>query len=456
MDLVLYNTMTRSKAPFVPLYADNIRMYVCGPTVYDFAHVGNGRAVVAFDLLYRVLRHIYPSVTYARNITDIDDKIIKASSETGEPVSDLTRRITDQFHADMNALGALTPDEEPRATAYIAPMIDMTLVLIEKGHAYEADGHVLFHVPSMANYGRLSRRNRDEMIAGARVEVAAYKKNPADFVLWKPSREGEPAWDSPWGSGRPGWHLECSAMTGKLFGPVFDIHGGGLDLIFPHHENEIAQSCCAFGTDTMANWWVHNGYVTVEGEKMSKSLGNLITVHDMLDEAPGEAIRYLLLSAHYRQPLDFTRHGVYDAKKALDRFYTALAGASGVTAADVGVDEAVLAALLDDMNTPVAFAALHDLATRLNKTEDAAEKADLKGRLLASAHLLGFCDSDPRSWFQGAGLDDESVEIETMIEARNAARKAKDFARADAVRDELKSRGIVLEDGADGTGWKRA
>src|SRR5881392_416761 len=323
MPLVLYNSLTRRKEPFEPLDAGLVRMYVCGPTVYDLAHIGNGRAVVAFDLLYRLLRHTYGAnhVRYVRNITDVEDKIIVAARETGEAIDALTRRTTAEFHADMAALGALPPDIEPRATAYIPQMIALIERLIAAGHAYAAEGHVLFAVASWPSYGKLARRSRDEMIAGARVEVAPYKRDPGDFVLWKPSTPDQPGWDSPWGRGRPGWHIECSAMSETELGETFDIHGGGLDLIFPHHENEIAQSRSAFGRALMAKYWMHNGFLNISGEKMSKSLGNFFTVHELLDQHPPEAIRLLLLSAHYRQPLDFTHEGLVQAKATLDRWY---------------------------------------------------------------------------------------------------------------------------------------
>jgi len=458
----LYNTLTREKAPFQPLDPQNVRMYVCGPTVYDFAHIGNARPVVVFDVLFRLLRHVYGAehVTYARNITDVDDKIIKAARERGEPIDTITERTTQAFHDDMAALGALPPSEEPRATRTIPEMVALIEALIERGHAYAADGHVLFSVPSMPDYGRLSRRDRDEMIAGARVEVAPYKKDPADFVLWKPSTAEQPGWDSPWGRGRPGWHIECSAMSAKYLGETFDIHGGGQDLIFPHHENEIAQSLC--GTDgRFARVWMHNGYVVVEGEKMSKSLGNFFTVRQLLEEGwPGEAIRLTLLSAHYRQPLDFTREKLKEAKQQLDRLYGALRHVSAVEAATGGPTDAVVAALQDDLNTPLALAALHETAGALNKAADDSEKATYKTALLAAGSLLGLLDKDPEVWFKGAegaeGADAEAAEIEDLIVKRTAARNAKDFAEADRIRDALAARGILLEDGAGGTSWRRA
>ena len=465
MTLQITNTLAREKQAFEPLDPKNVRLYVCGPTVYDLAHIGNARPVVVFDVLFRLLRHLYGAehVTYARNITDVDDKIIAASQETGEPIDSITKRTTQAFHDDMAALGALPPSVEPRATQTIAEMIALIETLIARGHAYAAEGHVLFSVPSDPNYGSLSRHSREELIAGARVDVAPYKQDPADFVLWKPSSDDQPGWDSPWGRGRPGWHIECSAMSAKHLGATFDIHGGGQDLIFPHHENEIAQSTC--GTDGgFARYWMHNGYVIVGGEKMSKSLGNFFTVRQLLEEddwpgeahKKGEAIRLTLLSAHYRQPLDVTREKLAESKAQLDRLYGALRSAADLPAEEGEVPEALLAALLDDLNTPLALAQLHEAATALNKTEDAAARGRLKGALLAGAALLGLLERDPEAWFKGAEEDAGAAEIEALIRARNDARKAKDFAEADRIRDELTARGIVLEDSAGGTTWRRA
>ncbi|WP_372397329.1 cysteine--tRNA ligase [Azospirillum sp. HJ39] len=457
MPLDLYNTLTRRKERFEPLRPDHVGMYVCGPTVYDTAHIGNARPVVVFDLLFRLLSRLYPAVTYVRNITDVDDKIIDRARDSGEPIDALTARTTDLFHADMDALNARRPTIEPRATQHIGQMIALIATLIERGNAYAAEGHALFSVPSMPSYGQLSRRSLDDMIAGARVEVAPYKRDASDFVLWKPSSPDQPGWDSPWGRGRPGWHIECSAMAKEHLGATFDIHGGGLDLIFPHHENEIAQSCCANGTDRLARYWVHNGFVTVEGEKMSKSLGNFFTVHDLLDEFPGEAIRLTLLGAHYRQPLDFTREGIRQAKGALDRWYQALRGDPAPAAAEVPFD--VLAALEDDLNSPLAIAHLHELATAVNKAKSDAEKAAAKGALLAAGGQLGLLQQDPEAWFRWApsggaeGLSD--ADVEQLIAGRKAARAAKNFAEADRIRKELADKGIVLEDGPQGTTWKR-
>ncbi len=454
MPLVLYNTLTRGKEPFEPLTPGHVGLYVCGPTVYDRAHIGNARPVIVFDVLYRLLKRLYPSVSYVRNITDVDDKINARSRESGRPIAEITGETTRLFHADIAALNVLPPTDEPRATAHIAQMVAMIERLVATGHAYVAEGHVLFSVPSMPDYGRLSGRSQDEMIAGARVDVAPYKANPADFVLWKPSSDDLPGWDSPWGRGRPGWHIECSAMSREYLGDTFDIHGGGQDLVFPHHENEIAQSTCANG-HPLARYWLHNGYLMVEGEKMSKSLGNFITVHDLLAEAPGEAIRLAMLSTHYHQPIDWTAAGLKRAKAALDRLYTALAGAADLPAEGAEPPLAVLAALEDDLNTPLAIAHLHELAGALNKADTPDAKAKAKGALLAGADLLGLLTRDPADWFGRGGDDDEAAAIEVKIAARTAARKARDFAEADRIRQELADAGIVLEDGAGGTTWKK-
>ena len=442
MSLVIYNTLTREKEPFVPLDPAHVRLYVCGPTVYDYVHIGNARPVVAFDVLYRLLKRRYPRVTYVRNITDIDDRIIVRAADNKEPIEALTARTGDAYQSDMRRLGALAPDHEPRATQYVAEMVALIQTLVDRGHAYAAEGHVLFSVPSMADYGRLSRRTRDELVAGARVEVAPYKKDPADFVLWKPSTEAQPGWPSPWGRGRPGWHIECSAMSGALLGETFDIHAGGLDLIFPHHENEIAQSRSAFGHAIMAKYWMHNGFLNISGEKMSKSLGNFFTVHELLDQHPAEAIRLLLLSAHYRQPLDFTHDGLVQAKATLDRWYGALRGKE---VKPVGtVPPSVEEALNDDLNTPLAITALHQLG----------DPAALK----AGANALGLLQQDAEAWFrwtpaESAGPTD--AEIEAAIAARQAARTAKDFKESDRIRDDLRAKGVILEDGPKGTAWKR-
>ncbi|MFP6745103.1 MAG: cysteine--tRNA ligase [Alphaproteobacteria bacterium] len=460
MSLVLYDTKARAKREFVPIDPERVGMYVCGPTVYDRAHIGNARPVIVFDVLYRLLRRIFGegNVTYVRNITDVDDKIIAAAQKSGRSISDITAGTTQVFQDDMVALGALPPDHEPRATDHIEGMVAMAETLIARGHAYEAEGHVLFDVPSMDGYGALSRRSQKEMIAGARVDVAPYKNSPADFVLWKPSSEDQPGWDSPWGRGRPGWHLECSVMSEKYLGVPVDIHGGGQDLIFPHHENERAQSLCANdGLETFANYWMHNGFVVVEGEKMSKSLGNFRNVDEVLADIGsdrGEVARLLMLGTHYRKPLDWTAAGVREAKSSLDRLYTALAGLGDIEADGDDLPDAVVAALEDDLNTPKVVAELYALSTAANKATDAMERAKIKGAMLAVGEILGLLGHDAEEWFKGH--DTGSGHIDDLIEAREAARAARDFATADRIRDELLAEGIVLEDSADGTRWKRA
>ena len=454
MVLTLYNTLSRRKEPFEPLDAKNVRMYVCGPTVYDFAHIGNARPVIVFDVLYRLLRATYGAshVRYVRNITDVDDKINAAAQTNKESIRVLTDRTAKAFHEDIEALGCLPPDVEPRATEYVAQMIAMIERLLASDHAYVADGHVLFAVQSDPDYGKLSRRNRDEMIAGARVEVAPYKRDPADFVLWKPSSPDLPGWDSPWGRGRPGWHIECSAMSEAHLGESFDIHGGGLDLIFPHHENEIAQSECVHGGKPFVRYWVHNGFVTVEGAKMAKSAGNFRTIRDVLAKAPGEAARLAMLMGHYRDPLDWTSDRLAQAKQGLDRFYLGLRGAGAGTQGSI--PERVQAALDDDLNTPLAITVLYELLADLNKASSSTEKARLKGELLAGGAVLGLLQQDPEAWLKGSAEGDE--EIEKLIAARNAARKARNFAEADRIRTELALKGILLEDGSGGTTWRRA
>ncbi len=458
MTLRLTNTMTRAKEDFVPFDASHVRMYVCGPTVYDLAHVGNARPVVVFDVLYRLLKRLYPRVTYARNITDIDDKIIDAAKANGEAIEALTARTERAFHDDMAALGALPPDIEPRATENIEEMKALIQRLIDAGHAYPADGHVLFAVTTMKDYGRLSRHSRDELIAGARVEVAPYKRDPADFVLWKPSSADQPGWESPWGRGRPGWHLECSAMVEKHLGPLpIDIHGGGQDLIFPHHENEIAQSVCAHedAHTPFVRYWMHNGHVMVEGEKMSKSLGNFYTVRQLLDEGwPGEAIRLVLLKTHYRAPLNFSRDALKEAKAELDGFYNALRNCKVWDRTAAMIDQAVIAALEDDLNTAGAITQLHRLLDELNAAPPGYDQDLYAGRIVTSATPLGLLRQNPEDWFKGDTGD--SAEIESLIERRAAARKARDFAEADRIRAELDARGVLLEDRPNGTtDWKR-
>ena len=451
--LRIYDTLSRAKVVFEPLDPNHVRFYVCGPTVYDFAHIGNARPVVVFDVLARLMRRLYPRVTYVRNITDVEDKINARAKELGEDIRDLTERTAAQFHDDMAALGTQPPDVEPRATDHIAEMIAMIGALIDKGHAYAADGHVLFDVPSMADYGKLSRHSRDELVAGARVEVAPYKQDAADFVLWKPSDDETPGWDSPWGRGRPGWHIECSAMSKKHLGLSFDIHGGGQDLIFPHHENEIAQSRCENPDNAFSKYWMHNGYLMAEGEKMSKSLGNFYTVNELLEEFPGEAIRLLLLKTHYRQPLDFTKEGLAEAKRELDGWYRHIdTRAPGDVCADL------IEALADDLNTPAAITVLRRLANEANFVNGPAQTEAIR-TFLASAQFLGLLQQSPEDWFKWqpksaeGGLTD--AEIDAKIAARKEARANKDFATSDAIRDELQAAGIILEDGAGGTTWRR-
>jgi cysteinyl-tRNA synthetase len=451
--LRLYNTLTRKKEPFQPIDAGNVRMYVCGPTVYDFAHIGNARPVIVFDVLFRLLRHLYgpEHVTYVRNITDVDDKINARAAEgyPDLPLNEAIRRVTEktekQFHDDVAALGCLPPTVEPRATEHIAAMREMIDGLVANGCAYVAEDHVLFDVASMPDYGRLSGRSLDEMIAGARVEVAPYKRDPMDFVLWKPSKPGEPSWPSPAGiaaPGRPGWHIECSAMSWKHLGETFDIHGGGVDLVFPHHENEIAQSRCAFHTPVMANYWLHNGFLQVEGEKMAKSAGNFVTIHELLQDWPGEAIRLNMLMTHYRQPLNWTEAGLREAKRMLDHWYelTADASSEGMLCADT------LAAIEDDLNTPKAVSAIHELRQAAAHGSKAAARS-----LKASAQLLGLLQQDTRAWadWRPPSFRRDDARIASFIDARNAARKAKDFKEADRIRDELAAMGIEVKDAKD-------
>ncbi len=452
MPLLLYNTLTHQKETFTPLISDHIRLYVCGPTVYDFAHIGNARPYVIFDVLNRLLLNLYPKVTYVRNITDIDDKIIKASQENEEEIYDLTQRTARYFQEDMKALGNIPPHIEPKATEHVNEMISMIQTLLQKEHAYESEGHVLFSVKSFPDYGQLSRCQHEEMLAGARVEIAPYKRAPEDFILWKPSAKGMPGWESPWGYGRPGWHIECSAMSLKYLGDTFDIHGGGQDLIFPHHENEMAQSQACFGPQTFAQVWVHNGMLTVNGEKMSKSLGNFITVHQLLEKMPGELIRFVLLSSHYRQPLDWNDQVVFQSRQSLDRLYNALRGRT--IDPEGKVFEPLKTALEDDLNTPHAISVLHDLATRLYKTSNEKEKNKLASTLKASGTWLGLFQQDVESWFKGkSGIDE--AKILALIEARALARQQKNFTEADRVRRELLEAGVLLEDGPQGTTWRQ-
>ena len=432
-------------------------MYVCGPTVYNYAHIGNARPVVVFDCLYRVLSARYDKVVYARNITDIDDKIIQAAVERNGDIGEVSREFTAAYREDMALLHALTPSIEPMATEHIPEMVALTERLIERGHAYEEAGHVLFSVESMPTYGALSHRNLDDMLAGARVKVASYKRHPGDFVLWKPSSSAEPGWESPWGRGRPGWHLECSAMIRAHLGGSIDIHGGGRDLIFPHHENERAQSCCAHD-DEFVRYWMHNAYVDMDGEKMSKSLGNVRTVRELGERYPGEVLRFALLTAHYRSPLNFSLQVLESAKDALDAFYGALRPHAGIEPAELTpTSSAVYGALLDDINTPEAIAALHAAAKTLNKAADAEAIADAKAELLVGGALLGLLSEDPETWFQrGGGHEGLAAEdIEALIQERLLARSNRDFGRADDIRQTLEEQGVLLDDGPDGTQWRR-
>ncbi len=446
--LHLFNTLTKKDEPFSPINADNIGMYVCGPTVYDLAHLGNARPVVVFDVLFRLLRSQYPQVTYVRNITDVDDKINAAALASGQNIREITTRTTKAYHEDMRALNALPPTHEPRATDHITDMISMIESLIAQDFAYVKEGHVLFRVQKYIKYGHLSRRQQDELIAGARIEVAPYKEYAGDFVLWKPSSPELPGWESPWGRGRPGWHIECSAMSQVFLGKTFDIHGGGIDLVFPHHENEIAQSCCAHQTERMANIWMHNGHLLVNGEKMSKSLGNFFTVRDVLKDYDGEVIRLAFLSTHYRQPLDWTDETPKAAKATLDRFYKAIEYATS----EGSVSISMLEALDDDLNTPLAISCLHDLANTVFKA-NGGEQIEAANVLKASAQFLGILMHDPKEWFQGKA---DNQGIEELITARNEAKQAKNFAEADRIRAQLTEQGIVLEDGPNGTIWRKA
>ncbi len=457
MTLTLHDTLQGKKVPFEPIKDGEVTMYLCGPTVYNYAHIGNARPAVVFDLLTRLLRRQY-KLTFARNITDVDDKINAAAVETGKSIEEITGRFIEAYNEDMGALGVQPPDIEPRATQHIAEMVSMIETLISNGHAYEADGHVLFDVGSHADYGALSKRDLREMIAGARVEVAPYKKAAHDFILWKPSTPELPGWDSPWGRGRPGWHIECSAMARKHLGETIDIHAGGRDLIFPHHENELAQSRCVHDGAAFARYWLHNGFLSMDSEKMSKSLGNVLLVHDMIKTIPGEVIRLALLGAHYHQPLDWSDDTLGSARRMLDRLYGAVRGidVSDDARAAAEPSAALIEALEDDLNTPKAMAEFFAMAKTLNKTSDDAEKQRLAAAMFASGDLMGLLQSDPESWFAGDIEGQLSAdEIEALIEKRNEARAAKDFAAADAFRDQLTNAGIKIEDGSDGTSWRR-
>ena len=460
MEITLHNTQTGQRERFEPLVPGEVSIYVCGPTVYDLQHIGNGRPAVVFDVLVRLLRLEYPKVTYVRNITDVDDKINAAALESGESIAEHAERYAAEYLEDVAALGVMPPDVEPRATGHIEPIIAMIEKLIGIGHAYEAEGHVLFHVPSDPQYGTLSKRSLEEMRDGARVEVAPYKKDPKDFVLWKPSTPELPGWDSPWGRGRPGWHIECSAMIRTHLGPVIDIHGGGSDLAFPHHENESAQSRCVNGGTASVRYWLHNGMLTFGGAKMAKSVGNVVTIRDLLERHDGEVLRYALLSGHYRQELQWGE-SLAHAQGSLDSLYGALRDtddgdndtAASYSAADSSAfPETVLDALCADLNTPRALAAIHALAAEIRRADDADTVRLLRSSLLAGGWLLGLLTKSPSEHFQG--LSDDAT-VEHRIAERNAARAARDFARADAIRDELAAEGVQLEDTAQGTRWRR-
>ncbi|AZR34789.1 cysteine--tRNA ligase [Xanthomonas vasicola] len=474
MSLRLHNTLTRRVEPFAPLDPSSPTLYVCGPTVYNYAHIGNARGPVVFDVLSALLRRRYGALRYARNITDVDDKINAAAQAQNVPISTITDRFAAIYRQDMAALGVMPPDIEPEATAHIPQIVAMIEQLIANGHAYAAEGHVLFSVSSFEDYGKLSRRDPDEMLAGARVDVAPYKRDPGDFVLWKPSSDDLPGWESPWGRGRPGWHIECSAMAAAHLGPTIDIHAGGVDLQFPHHENEIAQSECAHGGATFARFWLHNGMLNFSGAKMSKSLGNIETVHDLIAKHPPEALRYALLSAHYRQPLDWSDGLIEQAKNTLDRLYGTLRDLAALDAdggSDVGssktIPAEVEAALDDDLNTPLALSVIASIAAEARALRNELvhggeplgrmnELHAVRAKLLGAGMALGLLQQDPAAWFARGTDADDDARITALVEERNAAKKAKDFARADAIRKQLADQGIVLEDTPQGVRWKRA
>ncbi|MBL4661520.1 MAG: cysteine--tRNA ligase [Alcanivoracaceae bacterium] len=453
--LILYNTKTGQKEPFSPINPDSITMYLCGPTVYNYAHIGNARPAVVFDVLYRLLQHHYPKVTYARNITDIDDKINKSALELGQNIKKYSKKYADIYNQDIEQLGVLAPDVEPYATEHIPQIVAMIKKLIAKGHAYAAEGHVLFSVESYENYGSLSNRKIEDMIAGARVEVAPYKKYPADFVLWKPSDDSLPGWNSPWGRGRPGWHIECSAMCKAHLGDTIDIHCGGRDLVFPHHENEAAQSCCANNTESFANYWLHNGMINMGKQKMSKSLGNILLIKDVAAQYKGEVIRWLLLSAQYRQSVAWSDDSIHKANKTLDRIYAVLRENQSIDA-DINkenIPTAIITALDDDLNTPITFAEINKLAKQLAKAESIEDKQHFKSQLLSTGELLGFFQEDAESWFKSDDTDIDNENVESLIQQRDQARADKDWAKSDEIRDELAAMNIILEDSSSGTRW---
>jgi len=459
VNIAVYNTLTRQREVIVPADPERVTMYACGPTVYNYAHIGNARPAVIFDLLRRVLAAHFPHVVYVRNITDVDDKINARAQELGVPIGAISAQYTAAYRDDMAALGVAPPDHEPAATEYIPEIVALIARLLERGCAYRAAEHVLFDVQHFAEYGALSRRDRREMIAGARVEVAPYKRNPEDFVLWKPSTPDLPGWDSPWGRGRPGWHVECSAMAGALLGESIDLHCGGQDLIFPHHENEIAQSRCAYGHPHFARYWVHNGFVQVDSRKMAKSVGNVLLVRDLLAAHPGETLRYLLLTAHYRQPLDWTADAVHQAQRTLDRLYTVLRDHGGASGETPGAPEPAFVELLaDDLNTPQALAEINRLGRELANAANDRCRATLARVLRSNADFLGLLQQEPEAWLQQAagGATSDVARIESLIDARNRARAARAFAEADRLRDELTALGVCLEDQAGGTRWRWA
>lgn len=455
MSISLYNTKTAQKETFKPIDESSITMYLCGPTVYNYAHIGNARPAVVFDVLYKLLKYHYPKVTYARNITDIDDKINKSALELGVNIKKYSKKYADIYNHDIEQLGVSAPDIEPYATQHIPQIIAMINQLVASGHAYAAEGHVLFAVESYKDYGRLSNRKLEDMIAGARVEVAPYKKHPADFVLWKPSDSDLPGWGSPWGRGRPGWHIECSAMCKTHLGDIIDIHCGGRDLVFPHHENEAAQSCCANETESFANYWLHNGMINMGSQKMSKSLGNILLIKDVIADYKGEVIRWLLLSAQYRQSVDWSDESIHKAQKTLDRIYATLRNNQDiyVETNEQHIPKAVIKALDDDLNTPIAFAEINKLAKLLAKAESNHDRQLYKSQLLSTGELLGFFQENPENWFKSSDENIDTAKVESLIQQREQARTNKDWARSDQIRDQLAAMNIVLEDSDQGTRW---
>ena len=447
-ELKIFNSLTKRKENFIPISEDKIRMYVCGPTVYDYPHIGNARPLVVFDVLYRLLKKIYSNdkVTYVRNITDIDDKIIESSKKNNKNIGELTKTITASFHKDCKYLNCLEPSFEPKATEHVKEMISMVTNLIKNKHAYENEKHVYFSVSSFKEYGKLSNKNSEQLVAGSRIEVSKYKKNPLDFVLWKPSETDDPGWDSPWGRGRPGWHLECSVMSEKFLGKKFDIHGGGLDLIFPHHENEIAQSCCSNKTDNFANYWVHNGFVTFDKEKMSKSIGNIVTIHKLRENINGQVVRLALLSSHYKQPLDWNEKLIKESQNTLDKWYSQFEIIDSVE-----FQEDVLLPLLEDLNTPEYISKLHVLYEESSKGNKSS-----KVKFLSACKLIGLLEEDKESWesFKKSKAHVDENFIKQKIKDRNKARKEGNYKLADTIRNELEKNGVIIEDKQDQTNWK--